>query len=108
MFRTRCSSCHTIGVEEATGTKRPIGPDLLGVSWKRDRAWLTRWMKEPNKMLAEKEPLAMALFVEYNNVAMPNLGLTDVDIQDLFAYIEEESHIVVQQHQGDEHQHHHH
>src|SRR6185369_1936133 len=59
MFRTRCSSCHTIGVEEGAATGlRPIGPDLLGVTWKRDRAWLTRWMKEPNRMLAEKEPLA--------------------------------------------------
>jgi protein SCO1 len=116
LFRTRCSACHTIGVEDAAGTKtRPIGPDLLGVTWKRDRAWLTRWMKEPNKMLAEKDPLAAALLAEYNNVAMPNIGLSDVDIQDLFAYMEEESRRVGQkhhgddhQHQGDEHQHHHH
>lgn len=109
MFRTRCFACHTVGVGDAAGTKmRPIGPDLLGVTWKRDRAWLTRWMKEPNKMLAEKEPLAMALLVEYNNVAMPNMGLTDVDIQDLFAYIEEESRRVAHQHHGDDHQQHHH
>jgi cytochrome oxidase Cu insertion factor (SCO1/SenC/PrrC family) len=109
MFRTRCSSCHTIGVEEgAKAGPRPIGPDLLGVTWKRDRAWLTRWMKEPNKMLAEKEPLAMALLAEYNNIAMPNLGLTVVDIQDLFAYIEEESRRVARKHHGDEHHDHHH
>ena len=109
MFRTRCSSCHTIGVEEGAATGlRPIGPDLLGVTWKRDRAWLTRWMKEPNRMLAEKEPLAMALLAEYNNIAMPNLGLTMVDIQDLFAYIEEESRRVARKHHGDEHHDHHH
>ena len=109
LFRSRCSSCHTIGVEEAAKTKlRPIGPDLLGVTWKRDRTWLTRWMKEPNKMLAEKEPLAIALFAEYNKVAMPNMGLNDKDIQDLFGYIEEESRRVGQKHHDDDHQHHHH
>ena len=109
LFRSRCSSCHTIGVEEAAKTKlRPIGPDLLGVTWKRDRAWLTRWMKEPNKMLAEKEPLAITLFAEYNKVAMPNMGLNDKDIQDLFGYIEEESRRVERKHHGDEHQHHQH
>ena len=109
LFRSRCSSCHTIGVEEAAKTKlRPIGPDLLGVTWKRDRTWLTRWMKEPNKMLAEKEPLATALFAEYNKVAMPNMGLNDKDIQDLFGYIEEESRRVGQKHHDDDHQHHHH
>src|SRR6185369_11757877 len=47
MFRTRCSACHTIGVEDAAKNKlRPIGPDLLGVTWKREREWLTRWLKE--------------------------------------------------------------
>jgi protein SCO1 len=107
LFRARCSACHTIGVE-AAGKTRPVGPDLLGVTWKRDRAWLSRWLKEPNRMLAEKEPLAMALLVEYNNVAMPNLGLTAVDIQDLFSYIEEESRRVGQKHHGDEHRHHQH
>ena len=109
LFRTRCSSCHSIGVEDAAGMKmRAIGPDLLGVTWKRDRVWLTRWLKEPNKMLAEKDPLAMSLLVEFNNVAMPNMGLTEIDIQDLFGYIEEESRRVGNEHHGDDHEHHHH
>ncbi len=109
MFRTRCSACHTIGVEEgAKAGQRPIGPDLLGVTWKRDRAWLTRWMKEPNRMLEEKDPLAMSMYVEFNKVAMPNMGLTDADIQELFAYIEEESRRVAKKHHGDEHHEHHH
>jgi hypothetical protein len=59
-------------------------------------------------MLAEKEPLAISLLAEYNNVAMPNIGLSDVDIQDLFAYMEEESRRVANKHHGDDHQHHHH
>lgn len=108
LFRTRCSACHTIGVGDAAGAKmRPIGPDLLAVTWKRDRAWLTRWMMEPDKMLAEKDPLAMAMLAEYNGVPMPNLRLTPIDIQNLFDYIEEESRRVGQKQHGDEHHHHH-
>ena len=69
LFRTRCSACHTIGVKDvAAAEKAALGPDLLGVTQKRDRAWLIRWMAEPDKMLAEKDPLAMALLAEYNNV----------------------------------------
>ena len=93
LFRTRCAACHTIGggnVERKPG-KRDFGPDLLGVTGKRDRAWLTRWLAEPDKMLASMDPLATALLAEYDNVAMPNLRLSDVDIQALLAYIEEES-----------------
>lgn len=107
IFRTRCSACHTIGTEDAAGTKmRPIGPDLLNVTRKRDRAWLTRWMMEPDKMLAEKEPLAMALLAEYNGVPMPNLRLGPADVQELFEYIEEESHRVEHhRHGGHQHQH---
>jgi protein SCO1/2 len=103
LFRTRCASCHTIGAEDAA--ENPLGPDLLGVTGKRERAWLKRWLAEPDKMLAEKDPLAMALLSEYDNLAMPNLGLSDVEIQALLIYIDEESHRKGYHHQG-EHQHH--
>jgi hypothetical protein len=49
-------------------------------------------MKEPDRMLAEKDPLAMAMLAEYNNLAMPNLGLSDVEIEALMGYVEGESH----------------
>lgn len=88
LFRTRCVSCHTIGQDESSD-KEPIGPDLLGVTLKRDRKWLVRWLAEPDKMLEEKDPLAMALLAQYNNVPMPNLRLNELEIQDLLSYIEE-------------------
>jgi cytochrome oxidase Cu insertion factor (SCO1/SenC/PrrC family)/cytochrome c2 len=103
LFRTRCAACHTIGAEAvAEAGTRPLGPDLLSVTKKRDRAWLTRWLTEPDKMLAEKDPLAMAQLAEYNNLAMPNLGLSDLDIQNLLAYIEEESRRL-EHHRGEHH-----
>jgi protein SCO1 len=108
LFRTRCSPCHTIGAKAgAAGGKRPLGPDLAGVTWNRERAWLARWLKEPDKVLAAKDPLAMAMLAEYSNLAMPNLGLNDVEIQELVSYIEAESHRTGHHPPGGEHHHHH-
>jgi len=85
LFRSRCTSCHTIGQGDE------LGPDLLGVVSKRDRLWLIRWLKEPDVMLQEKDPLATTLYQRYKQVAMPNVKLTDSDIQHLISYIQEES-----------------
>jgi protein SCO1/2 len=106
LFRTRCAACHTVGAEDAAASaKEPLGPDLLNVHRKRDRAWLTRWLMEPDKMLAEKDPLAMALLAEWNNVPMPNLRLSQSDVQDLLTYIAEESHRVEHSREGGHHHH---
>ncbi|MNZ48781.1 hypothetical protein D3C78_665340 [compost metagenome] len=92
LYRTRCSSCHTLGpVDGALADMRGIGPDLLGVTRARAPAWLKRWIKEPDVMLAEKDPLAMQLYEQYNKVEMPNLRLNDGDIEALLTYMEEET-----------------
>ena len=104
LYRTRCSACHTIGAPQAAGEKR-IGPDLTGVTKKRDRAWLTRWLAEPDKMIAEKDPLALALLAAYSDIPMPNLRLSAVEIEALLIHIEEESHRV-EHHDHSKHQKH--
>jgi protein SCO1/2 len=92
IYRTRCEACHSIGGKGMVKSeKRSLGPDLSGVVAKRDRAWLTRWLAEPDKMIEEKDPLALSLLAEYDNVAMPNLRLNDTEIKAVLAYIEEES-----------------
>ncbi|MFK8329833.1 SCO family protein [Pseudomonas sp. BJa5] len=90
IFRTRCSSCHSIGSAEPGGVPG-IGPDLLGVTRQRDPLWLARWLKEPDQMLAQKDPLAMLLYEQYNRLAMPNMRLGDVEVAALVAYLEEET-----------------
>lgn len=90
LFRTRCASCHTIrAAENSRASRPPVGPDLAGVTRLRDRSWLSRWLREPDRMLAEKDPLATALFAKYNSVAMPNLRLNDVEINALLNYLDE-------------------
>lgn len=52
IFGARCAFCHPIGMTDAEpGRKAPLGPDLLVVNHKLNRAWLLRWMKESDKML---------------------------------------------------------
>ncbi len=68
-----------------------IGPDLLGVTRQRDANWLVRWLKVPDQMLAEKDPLAMLLFEQYNRLAMPNMRLGDAEVSALISYLEEET-----------------
>lgn len=91
LFRTRCTSCHIIGQDD--GLTRQ-GPDLLGVVERRDRKWLERWLKEPDVMLAEKDPLAVQLFENANRLPMPNLRLEPPEIEALLEYIETESRLV--------------
>ena len=65
-----------------------MGPDLLGVTERRDRTWLINWLRAPDKMLAEKDPIAMKLYAQFNNVSMPNMRLSQVDVTDLIRYLD--------------------
>jgi protein SCO1 len=85
LFRRRCQVCHTVGAGDT------LGPDLLNVTSHRERAWLTRWLKAPDEMLAEKDPIATALYAQYQNLTMPNMRLSDHDVEVLIGYLETES-----------------
>ncbi|MDE3091470.1 MAG: c-type cytochrome [Chloroflexota bacterium] len=85
IFQEKCVGCHTIGKGKL------VGPDLQGVTQKQTKAWLTQWISAPDKMLAAKDPIAMQLFAEYNNIAMPNMGLTEAQVAALIAYLETQS-----------------
>jgi protein SCO1/2 len=82
LFATRCAACHTIG----HGDK--IGPDLLGVAQVRERAWLSRFVREPDKMLAENDSIATGLYSKYKQVQMPNLRLSDAELQAILQFLE--------------------
>ncbi|MDP6452721.1 MAG: c-type cytochrome [SAR202 cluster bacterium] len=79
IYDQQCAGCHAGGV---------VGPDLAGVTDRRDSDWLTRWILEPDKMLAENDPIATELLAQFNNVAMPNLGLTSGEVASVVAYLE--------------------
>lgn len=92
LWRTRCQSCHTIGYGKSPEVPySKVGPDLYGVHQNRDPAWLRRWLREPDVMLAEGDPIGTALLAAANEIPMPNLRLTDIEIELLIEYITEET-----------------
>lgn len=82
LFGSRCSACHTIGQGEK------IGPDLAGVTARRERGWLARYVQQPDRMLAEKDPIATELYEKYKNARMPNVSLGAADVQAVLSYLE--------------------
>ena len=91
LFRTRCAACHTIGEGDIMKTGELLGPDLLGVTQKRETEWLTRWLAEPEKMLEEKDPIVMELYAQFNEMPMPNMQLNGAEVASLLEFMETES-----------------
>ena len=83
LFNTRCEACHSLGAEEG------IGPGLAGVMAKRDPHWLKQWIKEPDRLIAQNDPTALALYQQYKNLPMPNLRLSDADVESLMQFLSE-------------------
>jgi cytochrome oxidase Cu insertion factor (SCO1/SenC/PrrC family) len=88
IYRTRCVSCHSLNGNEVA---EALAPDLLGVTEKRDMQWLLDWLKAPDQMLKKKDPIAMALYKKYNNMAMPNMRLNKEEALNLLDYIKNET-----------------
>jgi protein SCO1 len=83
-YAKRCGACHTIGGGDA------IAPDLLGVTDRRDRPWLTRFVAAPNQMVAAGDAAALALEKKYQ-VPMPNLRLSDDEVNAVIDYLHAQS-----------------
>lgn len=81
IFATHCAACHSIGYGDR------IGPDLLGVTAIRQRAWLARFITVPDQVIAEGDPIAQGLFEKYKQVRMPNLRLADEDVNALINFL---------------------
>mgnify|MGYP001496652912 FL=1 len=75
LFNSQCASCHKLN-------KKLIGPALRGVSAKYEKDWLYSWIKNSAAMIKSGDPQAVAIYEEYNKVAMnafPNLSNEDID-----------------------------
>lgn len=80
LFVAKCASCHTIGKGDR------VGPDLGGAHERRDRDWLLRMIGDPNAMLA-RDPTARRLLLDYDNVRMPDAGITEQQVVSLYDLI---------------------
>jgi protein SCO1/2 len=88
VFQSRCSACHTVGKGDG------VGPDLAGVTTRRERQWLVRYLRAPDQMLAAQDPIAVALSARYKNVPMPNLRLSDGEIAAVLSFLDAQAALI--------------
>jgi mono/diheme cytochrome c family protein len=81
IFESYCAACHTIGKGKL------VGPDLAGVTSRREESWLKRQIKEPDRLIAENDPIAMQLLQDADNVPMAPLELSDEEVVAVIAYL---------------------
>ena len=76
-----CKACHTIG-----GGKL-VGPDLQGVSEKRDEAWLIKFIQNSQAMVQAGDEEAVKVFNDNNKIPMPVNDLTHDQVRGVLLYI---------------------
>jgi mono/diheme cytochrome c family protein/nitrate reductase gamma subunit len=79
-FNQRCTACHTFG----KGIK--VGPDLKGVTERRSRVWLLRFIRSSQSMIDSGDPVAVGLFQEFKQQRMPDW--TDLSEQQIGAILD--------------------
>lgn len=66
LFKRKCKACHRI----TEGMK--VGPSLKGVTERRSDEWLDQWIKDPEAMIENGDPVALELLEKYKK-KMPRL-----------------------------------
>lgn len=80
IFRKRCSACHAI-----TGDSR-VGPDLAGVTQRRELAWIRSMVLRPDSMTAY-DPVARALKDTYQVQMLTPRSLDDAQVLALVEFL---------------------
>ena len=73
IYKANCTSCHMMT------DKVLIGPGLKGVTDRRAKDWLKKWINSSSDFIASGDADAIALYEEYNKVAMPSYYFEDAD-----------------------------
>jgi len=81
IFKQNCTACHTIG------GGRLVGPDLSGVTEKREDKWLKSWITNSQDLIASGDADAIAIFEEYNKTVMTTFDFSDEELTAVLAYI---------------------
>jgi cytochrome c551/c552 len=76
-----CKVCHNI-----SGPKL-IGPSLSGILERRDKAWIYKFVRNSTEVVQSGDAYAVKIFEENNKIPMPPHNLTDAQIDDILAFI---------------------
>ncbi len=82
VFNSRCGACHTVGRGD------DVGPDLQGVTERRDRDWLISFIRSSQSVIGAGDPTAVELFERYGRQKMPDHPYTADQIGQILAYVE--------------------
>jgi protein SCO1 len=82
LFKKMCAPCHTVGVGDM------VGPDLMGVTERRERDWLAAFIRDPETSRRAGDPVALDMVARFPGVRMPSFALTENDAADLINYLE--------------------
>lgn len=81
-YEENCAVCHTVGRGEQGG------PDLKGSLERKDRAWLKRFLLDPEGVVKSGDPYAAAMVARWDGAVMPATeGLTPEMADALLDYI---------------------
>ena len=83
LFEKSCYSCHNIG----GGDKK--GPDLKGVTLRRSREWLRRYIATPAALNRSGDADAVALFKKFAPEVMPDQAIGPEQIDSLLTLIDD-------------------
>lgn len=81
LFKQNCGACHTV-------TKRTtVGPGLEGISEKRSKEWLLKWIKDSQSLVKSGDADAIKIFEEYGKNVMPPISLNEAQISSILDFI---------------------
>ncbi|HVA97879.1 MAG TPA: cytochrome c [Bacteroidia bacterium] len=81
LFHQNCAACHTIG------NGKLVGPDLKGIEQIRSVPWLLKWIPSSQTFIKSGDKSAKKLFMDNNQIPMPDQALSQAQIKDILAYI---------------------
>lgn len=87
LYNNNCGACHRIDQDL-------VGPALGGILERRDEAWLIKWIRNSQAVIASGDQYAVDLYNKWNKVAMPAYDWTDDEIKSVLAYVKEQEAVV--------------
>lgn len=85
IFKSKCTSCHAID-------RKVVGPALKGIPETKDEAWLIKWIKNSQALIASGDADAVKIFEENNKLVMTSFtDLSDDQVRSVLAYITDAS-----------------
>ncbi len=81
LFKKICVACHTVNQGKL------IGPDLANVHIRRSEEWIINFVQSSQSVIKSGDPVAMALFEEFNKIPMPDNPYSATQIRTIISYI---------------------